>query len=103
VIRILDVEPIGYTDEARAILSSLGEVVESSTSRAELPSYDVLIVRPAHQIGWGVLDAGRRLRVAPSATTAESMAKTEVFMARKLAEYLEQNRATRSDALGSDR
>ena len=73
MIRILNVEPLGYCDEARAVLSQLGEVVEIPLSRGELlsqlPNYDVLIVRLAKQIDREVIDAGVRLKVIVTATT----------------------------------
>ncbi len=81
MIRILNAEPKDYSDEARRILRDLGEVVESSVTHsellAELPSYDVLIVRLAHEIDREVLDAGRRLRVVTTATTGLDHIDTE--------------------------
>jgi D-3-phosphoglycerate dehydrogenase len=72
-IRILNVEPLDYCGEARAVLSHLGEVVEAPLGRtdllAQLPSYDVLIVRLAHQVDRDVIDAGTRLRAIVTATT----------------------------------
>lgn len=73
LIRILNAEPLDYCNEARAILSHLGEVVEAPLGRtellAQLPSYEVLIVRLAHQVDRDVIDAGRRLRAIVTATT----------------------------------
>jgi D-3-phosphoglycerate dehydrogenase len=72
-LRILNVEPAGYCAEARRVLAQCGTVVERELSRAELlaqlASYDVLIVRLAHQIDREVIDAGPRLRAIVSATT----------------------------------
>lgn len=72
-LRILNVEPEGYSDDARAILEEVGRVTAEPLSRAEmlaqLPGYDVLIVRLAHQVDREVIDAGRRLKVVVSATT----------------------------------
>ena len=72
-MHILNAEPWGYSDQARAILEQLGEVVEAPLSRSELlsrlPGFDVLIVRLAHQIDRPVLDAGRRLKAIVTATT----------------------------------
>lgn len=71
--RILNLEPHGYSDEARALLAELGEVIDGPLSRQALlevlPDYEVLIVRLAHQIDREVLDAGRQLKVLVSATT----------------------------------
>lgn len=73
VLRILNVEPEGYCAQARAILEEIGQVTEAPLSRAEmlvqLPAYDVLIVRLAHQVDRAVLDAGARLKAVVSATT----------------------------------
>ncbi|MCK6581299.1 MAG: hydroxyacid dehydrogenase [Anaerolineae bacterium] len=71
--RILNIEPLNYSDKARAILHSLGTLEESELTRAELiariPEVDILIVRLSHQIGRDILDAAARLRVIVSATT----------------------------------
>ena len=73
MMRILNAEPLGYCDEARAILGQLGELTAGTLSRAELlsqlPDYDILIVRLAHQIDREVIDAGRRLQAIVTATT----------------------------------
>jgi D-3-phosphoglycerate dehydrogenase len=73
MIRILNAEPGQYSDQARAVLRELGEVVERSLMRAELvqvvPDFDVLIVRLGHQVDRVLLDAGRRLRAVVTATT----------------------------------
>jgi D-3-phosphoglycerate dehydrogenase len=73
VIRILNAEPAGYSAEAHARLQAIGEVVAAPLSRpallAQLPAYDVLIVRLAHQVDREVIDAGRRLKFIVSATT----------------------------------
>jgi D-3-phosphoglycerate dehydrogenase len=73
VIRILNVEPAGYAEEARAVLQGLGELVERPLGRAELlralPAFDVLVVRLGHQVDRELLDAGPRLRAVVTATT----------------------------------
>jgi len=73
VIRILNLEPDHYSDSARQILRSLGELDERYLSRAELldclSEYDVLIARLGHQIDREVLDAGVQLKAVISATT----------------------------------
>lgn len=73
MIHILNVEPLGYSEEARGLLRQVGELVEMPFCRAELLAqlrdYDVLIVRLAHQIDHEVIDAGPRLKAIVSATT----------------------------------
>lgn len=73
MLRILNVEPDQYSDEARKILQPIGEVIERKMDRAELIDYigscDVLIVRLQHQIDAEVLNAARNLKVIVSATT----------------------------------
>jgi D-3-phosphoglycerate dehydrogenase len=71
--RILNIEPLGYSVEARSILAQLGDVEEDQMSRAQLlqklNAYDVLIVRLAHQIDSEVLEAGTALKAIVTATT----------------------------------
>jgi D-3-phosphoglycerate dehydrogenase len=72
-LRILNIEPLGYSGEARALLGQWGTVVEKEVHRAallhELGDYDVLIVRLAHQIDQEVIAAGQRLKAIVTATT----------------------------------
>lgn len=72
-MRILNVEPLHYSDKARAILRTLGTLEECELTRRELinriPEVDVLIVRLGHQIDSEILDAATRLQVIVSATT----------------------------------
>lgn len=72
-IRILNVEPLGFSSEALAILSQLGQVVEMPLNRSELlsqlSSYDVLIVRFGQRIDREVIDAGSRLKAIVTAAT----------------------------------
>ncbi len=62
-----------YSEQARDILLSIGELVEEPVSRANLlaliPDFDVLIVRLGHQIDREILDAATRLKVIVTATT----------------------------------
>jgi D-3-phosphoglycerate dehydrogenase len=73
MIRILNAEAHGYSDQARAILQRLGQLTEGDLSRAELlarlPGYDVLIVRLAHKIDREVIDEGKNLKAIVTATT----------------------------------
>jgi D-3-phosphoglycerate dehydrogenase len=71
--RILNAEPLGYCDEARTVLNQVGDLVEASLNRFELlsqlPNYDVLIIRLAHQINREIIDAGHGLKAIVTATT----------------------------------
>jgi D-3-phosphoglycerate dehydrogenase len=72
-LNILNAEPLGYSAEAGAVLSELGDVVAKEMSRSqllrELGDFDVLIVRLANQIDREVIRAGRCLRAIVTATT----------------------------------
>lgn len=89
MIRILNAEPLDYSPEARAVLQGLGEVTEKTLDRsallAEVPHYDVLIVRLAHQVDREVLDAGCRLRAVVSATTGRDHIDLDHAAARGVA------------------
>jgi D-3-phosphoglycerate dehydrogenase len=73
MLRILNVEPDGYSPEARAILAHHADVDERALDRAELLSeigrYDALIVRLRHQVDREIMAASPRLRAIASATT----------------------------------
>jgi D-3-phosphoglycerate dehydrogenase len=73
VIKILNAEPLGYSDEARQILHSIGVVHEEALDVGELVKvlgdYHVLIVRLATNVNRQVLDSGRCLKAVVSATT----------------------------------
>jgi D-3-phosphoglycerate dehydrogenase len=81
MIRILNIEPLGYSPVARQILERAGELTEKAVTRSELlrmlPDYDVLIVRLGHQIDQEILSAGTRLRAIVSATTGLDHIDTE--------------------------
>jgi len=72
-IRILNIEPLGYSPVARSLLKQMAEVVEKEVSRAELlkelGDYDVLIVRLGHHINRDVIRAGQCLKAIVTATT----------------------------------
>lgn len=72
-VRILNAEPAGYSQEARAILTRLGELVEEPVTQRRLAeavrSFDVLIVRLGLRVDRGIIKAGDRLRAIVSATT----------------------------------
>ena len=73
MIRILNAEPSGYSEKARAILRSVGHVVERPLTqrqlRAWIPRFDILIIRLGLEVTQAVLDAAPRLRVIVTATT----------------------------------
>ena len=73
MIRILNVEPDGYCDQARALLGQLGELDEISLCRsdllARLSKYDVLIVRLRHEIDQEIINSGSKLKAIVTATT----------------------------------
>lgn len=73
MIRILNAEPKGYSDQARNILNEVGELVDDPITRDELisqiPDFEVLIVRLSHQVDEQVLQAGKRLKAIVTATT----------------------------------
>lgn len=72
-MRILNAEPEGYSEEARAVLRGLGRLDEGPLDRGQLLEvvgfYDVLIVRFAHEVDRDVIDAGVKLRAIVTATT----------------------------------
>lgn len=73
VIRILNAEPFGYSNEARRVLQSVGELHESALTReglvAALDGFEALIVRLGFRIDRRTIDAGCRLRAIVTATT----------------------------------
>src|SRR6266516_7707232 len=73
MVRILNVEPEGYSPEARSILAEVGEVVEKELDREELiehlGGFEVLVVRLRHHIDQEVIDAGPNLRAIVTAAT----------------------------------
>lgn len=72
-LRFINVEPDGFSAEARAILNAFCTVVEKHTTREELigclPEYDGLIVRLGHRIDAEILRAAPHLKVIVSPTT----------------------------------
>ena len=73
MIRLLNAEPDNYSQAAREILRSIGELHERSLCRRELiecvADYDVLITRFGFQVDREVIDAGRRLKIIASPVT----------------------------------
>lgn len=73
MLRILNVEPDQYSDDARSILKSIGYLIEQNMERDELlkslSSFNVLIVRLHHQVDAELMDAAPALKVIVSATT----------------------------------
>ena len=72
-ISILNIEPQGYSESARVELLRWGKVDELELNRENLlekiGSYEILIVRLAHQINREVIEAAPRLKAIVSATT----------------------------------
>ena len=105
-IRILNVEPFGFSSDARDKLSAIGELTELSLSRSELlsqlPAYDVLIVRFGQRIDREIIDAGTRLRAIVTAATGVDhidvdyahSRRIEVLSLRGETEFLETVSAT---------
>lgn len=72
-LKILNVEPLGYCAEARAILDGLGDVTDGPMTRGELSAaigdYDIVIVRLGHRLDAGILAGAGRLCTIVTATT----------------------------------
>ncbi len=73
MIRLLNAEPLNYSEDARRLLQGLGELDERWLNQAGLleciGNYDVLIVRLGFRIDRELLEAGHRLRAIVTATT----------------------------------
>ncbi len=72
-MKILNLEPDGYSDKAHAILKKIGKVENGPLTRAQLlkkiAAYDVLIVRLGHKIDAEILKAAKNLKIIVTATT----------------------------------
>ncbi|MBI3159764.1 MAG: hydroxyacid dehydrogenase [Chloroflexi bacterium] len=72
-LRILNLEPEGYSPEARRILQTCGSVTDGPLDRAALlaalPHVDVLLVRFAHRIDREIFDVAPRLKAIVTAAT----------------------------------
>ena len=72
-LNILNLEPEGYSDSAKQLLESMGNVITGPHDREGLldtvEQVDVLIVRLGHRIDKEVMSHGKRLKVIVSATT----------------------------------
>lgn len=70
---VLNVEPEGYSPEARAIVESFAQLSDGPLDRRALleriGDYDAVIVRLAHRIDREVLDRATRLKAIVTATT----------------------------------
>lgn len=70
---ILNLEPEGYSNEAKSRLERLGRVVDGPMSREELLSviadFDIVITRLGHRLDTAVLSVAKRLKVIVTATT----------------------------------
>jgi len=85
---ILNLEPEGYCNEARAVLAQVGEISNGPLCRRELleriSAYDILIVRLHHQIDREVFEAGKNLKAIVSATTGLDHIDLETAEARNV-------------------
>lgn len=72
-MRILNVEPAGYSTQAKRILESLGDLDEGPFDRSALldriGDYEIVIVRLGHRIDSEVLRRANRLSTIVTATT----------------------------------
>lgn len=88
-IRILNAEPENYSEEARQILQSLGELVEEPVSQerlaARLREFDVLLVRLGLRVTRAILESSARLSVVVSATTGLDHIDLEAAQERNVA------------------
>ncbi len=110
--RVLNVEPLGYSASARALLEPVADVVDGPFTRAELlaavPTADGIIVRLGHRIDEEVFSAAPRLRVVSSATTGLDHVDLEAAASRGIAvlslrgerEFLNSIRATSEHTWG---
>lgn len=111
-IHILNAEPENYSDQARAIMHSLGNYGERYLTRGELleaiQSVHVLIVRLQFQIDQALLDAGEQLRYIVSPTTGLDHIDLEyatkkgidILSLRGQVEFLKTVRATAEHTVG---
>lgn len=111
-IRILNIEPDSYSNEARKICESIGLYDEVSMSREEilaiLSKYDVLITRLGYNIDAGFFKATDNLKVIVSATTGldhidldmAEINNVTVLSLKNEAEYLSRITATSELAWG---
>lgn len=88
-IRILNLEPKGYSAHARTILRQLGEISEGPLTRHELMralrEVDVLLVRLGHSIDREVIESSHSLRAIVSATTGLDHIDVEAATERGIA------------------
>jgi len=89
VTTLLNAEPHGYSEEARAILQRLGTLIDDNVSQDDLPGsmrgVDVLIVRLHLEVNRGVLESGTELRAVVTATTGLDHIDMEAAAARGVA------------------
>lgn len=89
MLKILNVEPDEYSDEARLILKQVGGLVEQNMTRSELLAriheFDILITRLRHQVDAELMDASPKLRVVVSATTGLDHIDTDYAVRKNIA------------------
>ncbi len=89
-LRILNLEPEGYSPKAKALLEQFARVQDGPLSHEELleqiPDFDALIVRFGHGIiGQELFDRGKRLKAIASATTGLNHIDVEAATQRNIA------------------
>jgi D-3-phosphoglycerate dehydrogenase len=112
MIRILNAEPTDYSNRAREILESIGEIHEANLTRDDLlawvADFDVLIVRLGFKVDREVIDAAKRLKFVVTATTGLDHIDLEYAASKNIViislsgqtEFLENVRATAELTIG---
>jgi len=87
--RILNLEPEGYSQKARALLERIGDVTDGPLDRRQLldriSAFSILIVRLQHLIDDEVFQAGKDLQVVVSGTTGLDHINLVAAQARNIA------------------
>lgn len=88
-MRILLLEPQGYSEQARRILEALGHVQTGPLRRQELLAtvgeYDVLVIRLAHRIDSEVIVRANRMKAIVTTTTGLDHIDLEAARKRRIA------------------
>ena len=88
MISILNLEPEGYSLQARDLLEKVGKVEDGPFTRnnliRQIPAYNALIVRLAHRIDREIIDTGENLEVISTATTGLNHIDTDYAKERKI-------------------
>jgi len=88
-LRILNLDPVGYSPRARDILAGVGRVDDRRLTREELirevAAYDVLVLRFAHRIDAEVIAAAPRLKAIATNVTGLDRVDLDAARARGIA------------------